>query len=75
MQYVCAHYHLNMQRHNALLSFDTFIGTPNSKDTRDYLIEEIARTIYSVHKIGYLSEDRKSMDISQVTELLKTLKP
>jgi len=67
-------YNLNKHRHNALMSFDTFISIPSSKETRDFLIKEITKTIYSVNKIGYLDEDRKTMNIPQVAELFKTIK-
>lgn len=66
-------WNLNNQRKNALESFDSFIATVDEK-TQNYLIEEIARTIYSVNKIGYLSEDYRAPSTNQVIELLKTFK-
>ncbi len=68
-------YNLNKHRQNALKSFDTFKGIPNSDETRDCLIKEIARTIYSVNKIGYLSESKKTADTSQIIDLIKSIKP
>ncbi len=67
-------YNLNKHRQNALKSFNVFKGMPNTDETRDYLIKEIATTIYSVNKIGYLSESKKTTDVSQIIDLIKALK-
>lgn len=68
-------YNLNKHRQNALKSFNVFKGLPYDSETRDCLIKEIATTIYSVNKIGYLSENQKAIDFSQIIDLIKALKP
>lgn len=68
-------YNLNKHRQNALESFDVFKGMPIRSDTKDYLIKEIANTIYSVNRIGYLSDTKKTSDFSQLVELLKLINP
>lgn len=68
-------YNLNKHRQNSLESFEAFTNTPETRETRDFIIKEIAKTIYSVNKIGYLSEDKKAIDISQAIDLIKSVKP
>jgi hypothetical protein len=66
-------YNLNKHRENALETFNSFIETPGSEKTRDYVIEEIVGTIYSQGKTGYLSEDKKSIDTNQLLEIIKSV--
>jgi hypothetical protein len=68
-------YNLNRHRQNSLLSFSTFIENTNDPNTRNYLIKEISKTIYSVQQSGYLSETKKGLNLNQITDLVKTIKP
>lgn len=68
-------YNLNKHRQNSLLSFNTFIANATEETTKNQLIKELGKTIYSVGQIGYLTEDRKGVNISQIAELIKAVKP
>ena len=67
-------YNMNKHRQNSLLSFDTFISNTHDSVTRNSLIGEIAKTIYSQGQTGYLPEDKKGLSLSKVIELFKAMK-
>lgn len=67
-------YNLNSHRQNALLSFETLITNTRSDSTRDFIIQEIARTIYANQDDGYLRTDKKTISPAQIIELIKALK-
>lgn len=71
-------YNLNKHRQNSLESFNTFTNSLNddskSIEVRNVLIKEISKTIYSNNKIGYLSEDKKTIDTNQIIEIFKAIK-
>lgn len=67
-------YNLNQHRQNALLSFETLITNTDSRETRDHIIKEIAQTIYANQDDGYLRTGKKTIDTTQIIELIKTLK-
>jgi hypothetical protein len=67
-------YNLNLHRQNALLSFQTLIVNAQNYETKDYIIKEIAQTIYSNQDDGYLRSDKRMINLSQITELIKILK-
>lgn len=67
-------YNLNQHRQNALLSFETLFVNTKNHDTRDLIIQEIARTIYANQDDGYLRTDKKIISPAQIIELIKAMK-
>lgn len=67
-------YNLNKHRQNSLESFDVFFNAQKDSNARAETTKKIVDTIYTATKTGYLSEDKKNIDVSQITELIKALK-
>ncbi|MDP3996099.1 MAG: hypothetical protein Q8P86_00180 [bacterium] len=66
-------YNLNLHRQNSLQSFEILIANTRNSETRDFIIREIAKTIYSNQESGYLQKDKK-INISDMGELIKSVK-
>lgn len=67
-------YTLNSHRHNAILSFNTLIDNVNHGETKDQIIREISQTIYANQDDGYLHTDKKTMNFSEIIDLIKVIK-
>lgn len=62
---------LNTHRQNALSTFETFVGAAGDPATKDAVLFEAARSIFTVQPSGHLQRDGEGPDVSQLVEIVR----
>ncbi|MER3328668.1 MAG: hypothetical protein RIF34_03740, partial [Candidatus Kapaibacterium sp.] len=62
---------VNKHRHNALLTFEAFTSATEDENTKNAVLLEATRTIFSNQRTGYLKEDKET-DNNTIIEYIKS---
>lgn len=73
-----AHKHnevINKHRQNALSTFETFVKATNDPETKNAVLLQATRSIFTPQRSGYLSKDSEPTSPNQFIEILRQIVP